>query len=667
MTGPLSFRRCGALVIAGVLVAGLLPAQASAAGPFAVQRMALYASLPNQQTDDHFGAAVAADGNVLVVGAPDDDASRGAIYISERVGSTWSDPVKVQAPGGLAGDEFGTSVDVSNGKVVAGAPYHDGAVADAGAAYVFVKTGSTWGLVGADHISQVPASANDHFGAAVAIDGDYIAVGCPGDDDKAADAGSVLVYYWTGSLWLLNSTQTCAIGAAGDRLGGSVDIDYVDATTLFVAAGAGGADHNAYLNCGAVTVFQKATSWSQDTLWAPDAALQEDAGFGTVAISGRYLVVGAPFRDIGGVLDVGEAYTYRKPLNLWQYEQTLTNPAPVIGDQYGWSVACEDNTVLIGAIWDDGYVGSVYPYTSWYGTTTAWPKITATGTGVAHFGSDVALSQGTILVGGRMSSSPDTSLCGAAYVFTSRGTVTGTVRDAVGGFLLPGKEVYALPVGAAEGDWQAPFMAVVDGSGNYSLSVDAGTYIILVQDPDGQYYQSFYNGADMYSQGTPVTVGPNGTVPGINFSLDRIGAVYRFYNAKNGTHFYTDSRAEVRHVKATWPDVFQYEGLAYVTDSVADTQPLYRFYNKVSQSHFYTASAGERDHVIATWPHIYTYEGPTYKVSASSGPWKAPIYRFYHLGNGSHFYTASLAERDHVIATWPNVYRYEGPAFWITQ
>jgi peptidoglycan-N-acetylmuramic acid deacetylase len=76
-------------------------------------------------------------------------------------------------------------------------------------------------------------------------------------------------------------------------------------------------------------------------------------------------------------------------------------------------------------------------------------------------------------------------------------------------------------------------------------------------------------------------------------------------------------------------------------------------------------SAQERDTVIARWPNVYTYEGIAYNVCSVPAPATSPVYRFYNKLNGSHFYTASADERDTVIARWPNVYTYEGPAFWI--
>lgn len=143
--------------------------------------------------------------------------------------------------------------------------------------------------------------------------------------------------------------------------------------------------------------------------------------------------------------------------------------------------------------------------------------------------------------------------------------------------------------------------------------------------------------------------------------------VYRFYNRTNGTHFFTDSSSERDHVIATWPGVFTYEGVAYTTNPVNNTQPLYRFYNRVSGSHFYTASAEEASSIMAQWSAVFSLDGQTYAVNPGPVADSIPVFRFYNVRNGSHFYTASEEERNTVMATWPDTYTYEGPAFWLGQ
>jgi hypothetical protein len=156
---------------------------------------------------------------------------------------------------------------------------------------------------------------------------------------------------------------------------------------------------------------------------------------------------------------------------------------------------------------------------------------------------------------------------------------------------------------------------------------------------------------------TPVPVDPP----------DGMTAVYRFCNTKKGSHFYTGSPAERDYVMAHWSATYAYEGVAYLVDpsDAENDDPLYRFYNRRNGTHFYTASAVERDYVIAHYGATYAYEGPTYNVSAT--PSDVPVYRFYDRITGSHFYTASEAERDYVSANYSANFTYEGVAYWVDQ
>jgi hypothetical protein len=95
-----------------------------------------------------------------------------------------------------------------------------------------------------------------------------------------------------------------------------------------------------------------------------------------------------------------------------------------------------------------------------------------------------------------------------------------------------------------------------------------------------------------------------------------------------------------------------------------DTSPIYRFWSDVYGHHFYTISEAEKDHVIATWPDIWRYEGVVFYAYTYQAPGTSPIYRFWSDVYGAHFYTISEAEKDHVIATWPDIWRFEGPVYY---
>ena len=94
------------------------------------------------------------------------------------------------------------------------------------------------------------------------------------------------------------------------------------------------------------------------------------------------------------------------------------------------------------------------------------------------------------------------------------------------------------------------------------------------------------------------------------------------------------------------------------------TTPLYRFYNKKNGSHFYTASEAEKNRVLANLSATYTYDGVAYNVSATQVAGSTPVYRFYNKKNGSHFYTASEAEKNSVLATLSSTYSLDGIAFY---
>lgn len=144
--------------------------------------------------------------------------------------------------------------------------------------------------------------------------------------------------------------------------------------------------------------------------------------------------------------------------------------------------------------------------------------------------------------------------------------------------------------------------------------------------------------------------------------------VYRFYDLRAGTHFYTASDAEMVQVRQTLSSVMSYDGVAYTVDAASPsaTQGLYRFYDVRSGNHFYTASDAERDSVMANLSSIYRYEGVAYMVSATPATGAVPVYRFHNVGGeGAYFYTASATERDNVIATLGFAFRYEGIAYYV--
>ncbi len=329
-----------------------------------------YIKASNTDKDDRF-SIVAIDGDTMVVGAPFESSS---------------------SPG-INGDQSDDSFVVP------------------GAVYVYIRVDNTWeqqAYIKASNPSAGSGSvqAYDHqgdlFGSAVAIFGDTLVVGAPGE-------------------------QSSATTIDGDQSDDSV------------------------LNAGAVYVFTRdGTTWSQQAYIK--GSLNRDAGRfgGAVALEGDNLVVGARFEDTGGTIKTGAAYVFIRNGDVWTEQQRLTSDNYDNSDVFGGSVAISGDTVAIGAIGEDSKVtgtyssgsyddsstdtGAVYVFTRDGTTWTQEAYIKASNTGVDdRFGTSVSISEDTLAVGANYEDSSSDGIngdesddtagnSGAAYVFTRTGT-----------------------------------------------------------------------------------------------------------------------------------------------------------------------------------------------------------------------------------------------------
>lgn len=202
-----------------------------------------------------------------------------------------------------------------------------------------------------------------------------------------------------------------------------------------------------------------------------------------------------------------------------------------------------------------------------------------------------------------------------------------------------------------------------------SVSIDGGGASNVVANGSGDWsYQTpelSYGAHTVTATTTDLLGNPRNDTN--NFTVLQPTVVYRFWSNSKQHHFYTSSQAEHDLVIATWPTIWSYEGVAYNSydASAADIMPVYRFWSDSKQGHFYTISVVERDYVIATWPGIWSYEGVAFYAYSASSPESSPVYRFWSNSKQGHFYTASQAERDFVIATWPTIWSYEGAVYYV--
>jgi uncharacterized repeat protein (TIGR01451 family) len=373
---------------------------------------------------DRLGASVAVAGDTMVVGAPFADpsgvADAGAAFVAVRTGNNWTPPRRIVAPDAAASDHFGWSVAVSaDGQtIVVGAPDKDTAGgADAGAAYVFVRSGTTW--IPQQTLGAAAAAAGDRLGASASLAGETLVLGAPDDDTPAGvDAGSAAVFVRTGTVWSEQQTLFAADGAAGDSFGHAVS---VSADTAWVGAPdddtAGGAD------AGSAYVFVRSgTAWTgQQKLLAADGAATD--GFGaSVSVSGETGVAGAASDDTPAGSAAGSAHVFTRSGTAWSEQQQLVASDGAAADAFGSAVAVEGDLVVAGAAMDEDLgvtdAGSAYAFVRSGVTWTeerrlgAWDNVQNAG-----FGQSISLSGDTLVVGSQGDSMPAGKRFGAAYVF----------------------------------------------------------------------------------------------------------------------------------------------------------------------------------------------------------------------------------------------------------
>src|SRR5205807_19220 len=142
---------------------------------------------------DQFGLSVALSGGTALVGAPFKNAQAGAAYVFMRRGTGWHQQARLTASGAAGGDWFGLSVALSGSTALGGAP---GKNIGSGAAYVFARRGTGWHQQA--RLTAGDAAEEDNVGLSVAVSADTAVVGAPG---KNGSRGAAYVFVRSGTTW----------------------------------------------------------------------------------------------------------------------------------------------------------------------------------------------------------------------------------------------------------------------------------------------------------------------------------------------------------------------------------------------------------------------------------------------------------------------------------
>lgn len=381
-------------------------------------------TLYNAGTEEgYFGFAVAIEGDTGVVGAYLDNTeatAAGRVYVFRRTGSgKFLLSQELSAPDGAENDLFGYSIALSGEYLLVSSYKDDDPATDCGSVHVFKDNGTGQ----FEHVQKLLAADGatyDYFGKSVAIDGDTAVVGAYFDDDGDAESGSAYVFTRNDEGSFSQTAKLTANDAATeDYFGFSVAIS--DDT---VAVGAYG-DDDSGSGSGSAYIFtrEESGSFSQTSkLIASDGAAGDWFGY-SLAIDGDTVLVGA-YRDDDNGSGSGSAYVFKNSSGTFIEQQKLTGSDSSTEDYFGKSVALSGDTAIIGAYRYNGYGrGGAYVFVAGEdGTFSEQSAMIADDGSTDDFlGRSVAVDGDTFFAGAYKEGLEN---IGAAYVYTKTETNT---------------------------------------------------------------------------------------------------------------------------------------------------------------------------------------------------------------------------------------------------
>ncbi len=453
------------------------------------------------QADARFGTAVAIDGNLAVVGAWREDvgsnADVGAVYVFVRTGvfpnSSWALDKRFGSASG-AGQQCGMSVAINGNRIAYGCPGDNGTK---GTAFYFQRNGPN-SYTGAA-VAPGGFTAGDLFGTSVAINGDIVLVGSPGEAYNAEqNAGSA----WIAKINADGSTSTLILESedvANNRLGTAVALDSTFPNQYTAIIGKPGVGTGAVL----IVEFDSGGLAFNTVTVTPPAGHSGDQFGQSVALSGHpganTAVIGAWGDDTKGT-DAGAAYVFERVQNTlnWNLQQKLTASDGNANNFFSVSaVAIQDDTILVGAYaWDGGTPpfilsdddrGAAYVFTR---SGTVWTQqsqiLAGDGARGDNFGIGVGVSGDSAIIGARHATAVGTAAAGAAYVYrlphvlgniSTRLRVETGDNVLIGGFIVTGTQSKKVIIRAI-----GPSLNLPDKLANPTLQLFQGNSLIASND-----------------------------------------------------------------------------------------------------------------------------------------------------------------------------------------
>ena len=312
---------------------------------------------PDRRWPDRFGAAMDFQEDRLLVGAPMDAEhgwDSGATWYFERRRGEWTTPDRLMPSQPRPGDRFGASVAMEQDLAVVGAPRADDRGLDSGAAHAFTNKGGRWQETQIIHAPD--AAAADFFGSSIAMKGDWLAIGAWADDDHGEKSGSVWLFHRKDDVWCHHQKLAPKRTRGRDRFGWQVE--FAGSDLIVSACGAND-------NQGMVLVYGcEAGRWTiKEELRARRTGPEDWFGF-SLAAHDDVLVIGSPLASVSEQWS-GRVSIHRRMNGRWIDRGSIdggvddyTQPT-----QFGWTVATNGSRCVVGRI--DDADGIAEPGRAW--------------------------------------------------------------------------------------------------------------------------------------------------------------------------------------------------------------------------------------------------------------------------------------------------------------
>jgi hypothetical protein len=317
--------------------------------------------------------ALSADGKTALIGEPGSGGGIGAVRVLARSGSTWIQQAGLSGEGEVGKGGFGDGLALSadGNTALIGGPFDGKTCAGcegAGAAWVFTRAGTTWSQQGGKLILHLRGerARGASFGERVALsaDGNTALIGSPG---VGFGRGAAWVFVRTGSTWERQGKKLFGHKARGEVLfGWSVALSADGNTALIGGPGDQGmlAD-----GVGAAWVFARSgATWSEQggKLRGVEELGNGEAGWSvSLSADGNTALIGGP-SDNGGFRDgIGAAWTFTRAGSSWSDDGSKLVGAGEVGrGEFGSEVAlsADGKTALIGGPLDNGGIGAAWVF-----------------------------------------------------------------------------------------------------------------------------------------------------------------------------------------------------------------------------------------------------------------------------------------------------------------